>query len=203
MIGCIIVGGLAALGIASIARRHHRGWGCGGRWRRGGCGTMYGGGDFPSHEDAWGDLGSESRGGHDRAHAEFDWGGHGGNPLLFRHGRRFILRGVLRRLETTPTQERALRDAAREFRDSAQSLKGEARRSRADVAAELRRPAIDENVLGELFARHDGTLDSVRKAFVGLMIKVHEILDDTQRERLAQLVELGPRWFRSPMTTAW
>lgn len=194
MIGCIIVGGLAALGIARIAHhRHHRGWGCGGRWRGGACGR----------EDDWDDLGSESPGHHDHGHAEFGWGRHGGNPLMFGHGRRFILRGVLRRLETTPTQERALRDAAREFRDSAQSMKGEARRSRSDVAAELRRPAIDESALGELFARHDGALHDMRKAFVGLMIKVHEILDDTQRERLAQLIELGPRWFRSPMTTAW
>ena len=196
MIGCIIVGGLAALGIARIVHhRHHGAWGCGGRWR--------GGGDFRSPEDDWDDLDSGSHRHHGAGHAEFFWGRHGGNPLMFRHGRRFILRSVFRRLQTTPTQEQALREAAREFRDAAQGVKGEARRTRADVAAELRRSAIDENALGELYARHDGALDGVRKAFVGLMIKVHEILDDTQRERLAQLIELGPRWFRSPMPTAW
>jgi hypothetical protein len=150
-------------------------------------------------ESAW----MDGHGDHDHGSRSFaGWGGRV-NPLLFGRGRGFLLRGILRRLETTPTQEKALRDAAKEFHEGAKALKGEARRSRVDVAATLRRSSVDEVALGELFARHDGALDSVRKAFVGLTIRVHEILDDTQRERLAQLIELGPRWFRSPVPAAW
>jgi hypothetical protein len=51
-------------------------------------------------------------------------------------------------------------------------------------------------LLGELFARHDTELESLRKAFVGLTAKVHDALDDKQRSRLADIVEAGPRFFR-------
>ena len=125
MIGCIIVGGLAALGVASIARRRlHGGWGCGGPCT--GAGGIDGGrgGNLEEDESDWIDGGRGPHGHHHHGPVQFGgWAG-GHNPLLHGQGRRFILRSVLRRLETTPTQERALRDAAKEFRDSAQVSEG-------------------------------------------------------------------------------
>jgi Heavy-metal resistance len=200
MIGCIIVGGLAALGIAGIARRHR--WrGCGGDWTGGGGGC----GGRRGHGEHW-----EGHGADDGFAADDGgysaWLGHGRHWRHrggFRQGPMFILEGVLRRLETTPSQSQALRSAAKEFKESARVLKDEARRTRADFATSLRRSSIDAEALGELFARHDTAIDSVRKAFVGMTVKVHDILDDTQRERLAQLIEHGPRAFRGPAAAAW
>jgi uncharacterized membrane protein len=124
-----------------------------------------------------------------------------------RRARKWLLRGLFRRLEATPTQQQALRAATEEFQESARALKGEAVRTRADIAAALRRPAIDAESMGELFARHDTALDSVRKAFVGMTIKVHDTLDGEQRERLARLLEAGPRGLgrelRDDMSGGW
>jgi uncharacterized membrane protein len=129
------------------------------------------------------------------------WFGHrSAGRHWFRHGwgSGAILAAMLRRLETTPTQNQALRAALKEFQASATAAKGEGRRTRADVAEAFRRPAIDAESMGEMFARQDSALEDIRKAFVGTMIKVHDVLDETQRERLAQLMEQGPRWFRGP-----
>jgi uncharacterized membrane protein len=114
-----------------------------------------------------------------------------------------VLRGVFRRLETTPTQSQAIEEALKEFQEGAKAWKGEARRTRADLAVAVRRSSIDAEALGELFARHDSALEGVRKGFVGMMVRVHDVLDETQRERLAQLIELGPRWFRGTSSAPW
>jgi hypothetical protein len=204
MIGCIIVGGLAVLGIARIARHRYRGgWGCGGPCGGGG-GMAHGGEDWDAETDngspVWPDgSGFAGRHGH---RAWFRHASNGGNPLLFQRGRMFVIRRVLSRLETTPTQTQALREAVKEFRQGTKGVKGEAERTRADLATALRGPSIDAEAMGELFARHDSALDVLRKAFVGMTMKVHDILDETQRERLAQLIELGPRWFRGPMASS-
>lgn len=201
MIGVIIVGGLAALGIASIARRHHR-WHH--AWHHGGWGGhhgMHGWHHGPGRCGGWvgrhDQLGGPGPWGPGDRDEEGVWmGGHRFNPLHYRRGRRWLLRGLFRRLETTPTQQQALMAASEEFQESAKAFKGEAKRTRADIAAALRRPSIDAESMGELFARHDSALDGLRKAFVGMTIKVHETLDDDQRERLARLIEAGPRGLR-------
>ena len=87
--------------------------------------------------------------------------------------------------------------AFEEFRQEVKRVAGgEARTLRQDVSSVLRKPAFDEVYLGELFARHDRGIEGVRRAFVGLMAKVHEALDDEQRGRLAELLERGPRFGR-------
>lgn len=204
MIGVIIVGGLAALGIASIARRrhrwhhawHHGGWGHHGLhgWHHGagGCGGWVGRHGHLDHTGPWGPEPADR----DEAGGVWMGGGHGFNPLHFKRGRRWLMRGLLRRLETTPTQQQALLAATEEFQESAKAFKGEAKRTRADLAAALRRPSIDAESMGELFARHDSALDGLRKAFVGMTIRVHDTLDEAQRERLARLLEAGPRGLR-------
>jgi Spy/CpxP family protein refolding chaperone len=106
-----------------------------------------------------------------------------------------VLRHVVNRLDATPAQEKVIRDAVDELRESASKLRGEARRTRADVAAAFRKPAFDEVLFGELYARHDRSLEELRKAFVGAGAKVHDALDERQRARLADLIETaGRRW---------
>jgi hypothetical protein len=108
----------------------------------------------------------------------------------------FVLRYLSDRLQTTPTQERAMSDAVDEFMGEVRTLENEGKQTRADLAAAMRKPNFDEVLLGELYARHDTAIEKLRKAFVGLAAKVHDTLDEEQRDRLAALIEQGPRFFR-------
>lgn len=110
--------------------------------------------------------------------------------------RRFFLSFLFDRLDTTPAQEKAIAAAFDELRAAADAQRGEIRSTRADVAAAMRSPSFDETRLGELFARHDTVIEAMRKASVGALGKVHAVLDDRQRERLADLIEIGPAALR-------
>ena len=123
--------------------------------------------------------------------------GFGHGPRWF-GGRRngFMARMIADRLEATPAQERVIRDAVEEFRETASKLKGEGRKTRGDVASAFRKGHFDEVLFGELFARHDDAIRDVRKAFVGMGARIHDALDDKQRARLAELIESGPGAWR-------
>jgi hypothetical protein len=184
MIGCAL---LTAAGVFVAARLIHgrrHGWGCGGgwhhghRWRHGG-GCHHDDGDFGPGPGGWG---SE--------HGGWGRGDYGGG------GHVFMLRGLLSRLETTPAQEQVIRQAVGELRDAGAKLRGEGRRTRADVASAFRKPHFDEVLFGELYARHDREIEDLRKAVVGAGARIHDTLDERQRARLADLIEAGPGWWR-------
>jgi hypothetical protein len=188
MIGCLIAGGLVVFALSRLihGRRWHHAWGghCGprhGGWHGGPWGRRGWEGHGPGGGDDWGEsLGDD--GGHEM------WGG-------AMRGKRFFIRSVLSRVRATPAQERAIGVAFEEFRDDMKKLGGgEARRSRQEIADALRRPTFDGVVLGEQFARHDTVIEGARKAFVGLVARVHDALEPEQRTQLASLVERGPRF---------
>jgi len=93
------------------------------------------------------------------------------------------------RLEATPAQERAIAAAIEEFRAEMQALRGELPKTRADLASALRKSSFDEVLMGELFARHDTEMEKARKALVGLVARLHDALDQRQRDRLASMIE--------------
>lgn len=175
MIGCLIVGGLAALGVAKLVHARR----CGYAFHGGGCGWHH-------HH-------------HHGHHAE--WHGYAGEVGSVRGGERFVLGHVIARVRATPAQERVIVEAWGELRGELEQLRGEGRRTRADIAAALRKPAFDEVLLGELYARHDRALENVRKALVGFLAKTHDALEEEQRQALADLVEGG--LFRGPMRRGW
>jgi hypothetical protein len=183
----MILGGLAAIGIAKLMRFRYYGGCGGGRWRR-----HHGHGFWHGHhhgEPRWGG----GRGGWDMDLDEEDWPGARGGWRSDRN-QPFVMRALFRRLETTPTQEDAIRAAWEEFRGQARPLREEGRKTREDLAAAMRKPSFDEVLMGELYARHDSALEQLRKSFVGLAAKVHQVLDEKQRERLAAILERGPRF---------
>ena len=137
------------------------------RGRRFGCGSGWGG---------WG------------RHRRGRWGGHGHES--WQGG--WFLRGLFEELDASPAQEKVIRDAADELRDNARKLRDEVRGSRGDVAQAVRSTSFDETRIGEVFARHDAAIEAMRKAAVGAVAKVHAVLDDRQRERLADLIQSGP-----------
>jgi hypothetical protein len=173
------------------ARRWYHAWGggCGPRhwgWHGGPLGHLGG-------RRGWGGYGPDE-GGDDWGASLYDGAGPGGWAGTVR-GKRFFIRSVLSRVGATPAQERAIGVAIEEFRDDMKKLGGgEARRSRQEIADALRGTTFDGVVLGEQFARHDTVIEGARKAFVGLVARVHDALEPEQRTRLAGLVERGPRF---------
>jgi uncharacterized membrane protein len=105
----------------------------------------------------------------------------------------FIADEIAAGLEATPSQEKTIREALNEFREAVGRFKDALFDSRRDIAGSVRTEAFDEVRMGETFARHDDALSELRKAMVGALAKMHAVLDETQRARLADLFEAGPR----------
>ena len=124
------------------------------------------------------------------------WQGHGGWDRSEGRGEggawpSFALRGLFSRLDTTPGQEKVIRQAAQEIFTAMAPLRGELDDTRKDIAKAVRTGTVDEVALGELFARHDEKLREARKAFIGALAKVNEALDEDQRKRLADMLDSG------------
>jgi Spy/CpxP family protein refolding chaperone len=136
--------------------------------RGGGCG----GRGWHGHHHGW--HGHHGRGG---------WGGGGGGG----HWLRF----AFERLDTTPGQEKEIKAAVEELMGKISALKGEGQATRQDVANALRNDSIDENMLAELFSRHDDKLREAHKAFADAFGRIHGALDAEQRKRLADFIAGG------------
>jgi hypothetical protein len=107
-------------------------------------------------------------------------------------GARFFLRRVLERLDTTPGQEKVIREAIHDLKDEAFGLRREMRGTRSEMAEALRGPELDKAVLDRIFAKHDEVIEKLRASFVSSADRVHSTLDEQQRKRLADMLESGP-----------
>ena len=114
--------------------------------------------------------------------------GGGGGP------RRWFLRSVLERLETTPGQEKAIVAALDELRDNRTLVRDETEQTRGDLARVVSGGLVDDAALEETFARHDRLLAQLRVAFVESLKKATEALDGRQRKQLADLLERSGRF---------
>jgi len=118
-------------------------------------------------------------------------GGHRGRG--FRSGRgRFVLNRLLDRLDTTPGQEKVIREAVDALLDDTQHARGEFQATRLEVAQAIRGETLDRGAIDGVFERHDQVIDRVRQNALDSFAKVHETLDPRQRKILAELIEAGP-----------
>jgi uncharacterized membrane protein len=69
---------------------------------------------------------------------------------------------------------------------------------RADLAAAVRGPVLDDAALGAVLGRVDAALGEVRAATIDGLRGVHGVLDDRQRAHLADLLERRAGWWRGP-----
>ena len=139
------------------------------------------------------------RGGHDGGHDGGRGWRRGGWSEGGGFGPRMFLRSLFERLDTTPGQEKVILAAMDELKDTARGMKSEAREARSDFAKAMRGESFDEVALGGATARVEGAVDTMRKAGISAFAKVHEALDDRQRQKLADMMESGPgfgRWGR-------
>jgi Spy/CpxP family protein refolding chaperone len=118
------------------------------------------------------------------------WGGGRGGGW----GRRWILRGLYERLQTTPGQERVIEAAVDQVADAASRFRDERHRFRADVAASVKGDRFDSTPLNEMFSRQDAVIAQLRKVLTEGLAKVHETLDPKQRGALGEALQYGPGW---------
>ena len=119
--------------------------------------------------------------------------GGGGRARGFRRGRgRYILNHLLDRLDTTPGQEKVIREAVDTLMDEIHDARRDFRGTRADIAEAIRAEVLNRASVETVFERHDQVIDRVRQSAFEAFAKVHETLDERQRKILADLVESGP-----------
>jgi len=129
-----------------------------------------------------------------RGHRHHFYGHHGWHGGC--HGRRgmrghFIHR-ILGRLETTPGQEKVIREAISDLKEEAWGLRGEVRGTRSEVAQAIRAPELDKALIERVFAKHDEVIAKLRASLLRTAEQVHGTLDERQRKQLADMIESGP-----------
>lgn len=178
---------LVGLGMMARRRRYWRsyayGYGPGGHYGYGhGCG-------HDAHHGWHGHHGHHGPGHHGH-HGHGPWQGHGwggGRSRWWRGG----LALALRRLQATPDQEQVIREELDTLASAFREHREEWRASRHDVAEAVRAESFDATIMGELFGRHDERLTDMRKAVMEALGRIHAVLDDTQRQRLAEMIDQG------------
>jgi len=118
-------------------------------------------------------------------HGHYGWHGGGG---------RWPLYAVLRRIDASPAQERAIIAEVDALKSKLHNAKGSMKDARGDLAAAVRGPVLDDAALGAVLGRVDGATADARGAVVDALRNIHGLLDDKQREQLATLLDNG--WWR-------
>ncbi len=189
MIG-LLIGVACAIGFAKVLRGHRR-WHRGGYMHPafvgGGCGGYGYGHERGFYEESLYDDERVSMRGPFGRGGPFGQGGPFG-------GAQHMIRGVFRRLRTTPEQETDILNAIDELRSAGRDAKGEMREAAKDTATALRGEVFSEEAVGGATAAFEHTLDKMRKASIAAFAKIHGTLDTRQRGELADLIERGASW---------
>ena len=118
-------------------------------------------------------------------HHHDEWGGGFGRRGLYM---------ALSRLDATPAQERAIVHEVDRLRDRLRGAKAGVRDARPDLAAALRGPVLDDAALGAVLGRVDAATTEARGAITDALRNIHGLLDDRQRDQVADLLDHG--WSR-------
>ncbi len=170
-----IFGTVCLIALIKVARRGHHGW-----RHAHGCGHGYGGfgghGFHHDHGDGRGFGGFRGR-----------WGGGG-------FGEGFMMRGLFSRLETTPGQERVIKDAFQKVRDTMREARTEWRDT-SELSSLFRGETFDRTAAEGVSGKADASFAKVRVVLVEALAQIHEALDDRQRRILADFIESRGRGF--------
>lgn len=114
--------------------------------------------------------------------------------VVYKRGRRhgfagFAPRWMFRKLDTSPAQERIVRNAVDTVRAEARRFADQSREARRDLADLLRAPDYDRERVRDWFAARETDFQQVRESVVGALGDVFDVLDDQQREKFAKMIE--------------
>ena len=131
-------------------------------------------------------------------HGYYGCGGYGYGHYGHWHGRGgFARRGLfmgLAHLDASPAQERAIIAEVDKLSERLHGAKANLREGRGDLAAAVRNSQLDDAALGALLGRVDAATGEARTAVIEALRNIHGVLDDRQRERLADILDKG--WWR-------
>jgi uncharacterized membrane protein len=100
----------------------------------------------------------------------------------------------LSHLDASPAQERAIIGEVDKLRERLHNARSSVKDARGDLAAAIRGPALDDAALGAVLGRVDTATGEARSAILEALRNIHAVLDDKQRERLADVLDRG--WWR-------
>jgi len=115
-----------------------------------------------------------------------------GLVFLSRAGRGYFgMRHVFRRLDTSPGQEKVIRNALDEMRGVSSELKQQMRSARPELAELVRRGNVTPHELDAWIKARVAEVNQASPTAVEALSKIHEVLDDRQRSTLANWIERG------------
>jgi hypothetical protein len=121
------------------------------------------------------------------------YGGRFGGRRFGRHrfarGASFGLYRLFEELDTSPGQEKAIRSALGELRDSVASFRPRLKETRHDLAAALANDAFDAAAVERALEGPLAEVSGSRGVLIATLAKIHDALDADQRRRLARFVE--------------
>jgi Spy/CpxP family protein refolding chaperone len=166
-----IFGTICLVALIKVLRHGHghHGW----RWAHGGGCGGHGYGGWHGHHGGRGFGGGPPWA---------RWGGGGG------FGEGFMMRGLFSRLETTPGQEKVIKDAFQKVRDTMKEARGEWQ-DKSELISLLRGETFDRTAAEGLSGKADASFAKVRVVIVEALAQIHEALDDRQRRILADFIE--------------
>ncbi len=117
------------------------------------------------------------------------WGAHGsrGGP------RRWMLRRLFERLDTTPGQEKVILEAVEQLEQNGRAAKEAFFGGRVDIGRAMRGEHFDTTAVNEAFEKQQAAVDAFKKTVLENMQKIHEALTPEQRQAAGNLIENGPR----------
>ena len=116
------------------------------------------------------------------------WGDHSG-------ARRWMLRRLFQRLDTTTGQEKVITEAFDEVYEKTRAVREELFRARGTFARSVRGEAFDTESVRDQFDKQQTAMDELKKTVLAGMQKIHEALTPEQRAVAGDLIEFGPRHF--------
>ncbi len=108
---------------------------------------------------------------------------------------------LFQRLGTESGQEETIRDILEEFQATTKEVRGEVFEGFETIADALTGEDFEHGVVGEVWARQDDSIEKVRLAATRALGQIHAVLNQKQRERLAELIKRGRR--SGPFGAAW
>ncbi len=114
--------------------------------------------------------------------------------FLSRHRHRYPgapLRGVLRRLDASPAQERAIREATHEAREALREFRRESQGTKGELAETLQAESFDEARISQWLDGRKAAFDALTPRLLASLRRIHETLDAEQRVKISQFILRG------------